>query len=65
MAGLFAALPQVAFSPVESKVRSKRKASRILGRRLAVKPTKTIALKGISGVYRLYDFKRAISRYQA
>ena len=42
MAGLFAALPQVAFSPVESEVRSKRKASRILGRRLAVKPTKTI-----------------------
>lgn len=43
MAGLFATLPQVAFSPVESEVRSKRKASRILGRRLAVKPTKTIA----------------------
>jgi len=43
MAGLFAALPQVTFSPAESEVRSKRKASRILGRRLAVKPTKTIA----------------------
>lgn len=43
MAGLFAALPQVAFSLVESEVRSKRKASRILGRRLADKPTKTIA----------------------
>ena len=43
MAGLFAALPQVVFSPVESEVRSKRKASRILGRRLAIKPTKTIA----------------------
>lgn len=43
MAGLFAALPQFAFSSVESEVRSKRKASRFLGRRLAVKPTKTIA----------------------
>jgi hypothetical protein len=43
MAGLFASLPQVAFSPVESEVRSKRKASRFLGRRLAVRPTKTIA----------------------
>ena len=43
MAGLFADLPQVAFSPVESEVKSNRKASRILGRRLAKKPTNTIA----------------------
>ena len=43
MAGLPTAPPQSAFRTDESEVRSKRKASRILGRRLAVKPTKTIA----------------------